>query len=243
MKTSGTASLQTGFQMNIRSVSVFICEIEHNLIIYMPFHIQDLNHPVCCGKFLLTSKWRFYLIRLTSCSDKTEFPRIRNCNPKLSTEPAASWSIKMKLPYALLGLTIFVFITVMATIHVTPSAGYFKSEALPNPTCPNGAPTAAADSYTVHGSFETPVGSGVIGVLKNDSDPENEALHCDFQNVQTPIGLATIYNNGKAAFNPNYGQTGDATINYSACDPCNTCSQASVTFHVVNQTPIAGNDE
>ena len=105
----------------------------------------------------------------------------------------------MKLPYALLGLTIFVFITVMATIHVTPSAGYFKSEVLSNPTCPNSAPTAAADSYTVHGSFETPVESPVTGVLKNDSDPENEALHCNFQNVQTPIGLATIYNNGKAA--------------------------------------------
>lgn len=133
--------------------------------------------------------------------------------------------IKMKLPYALLGLTIFLFITVMATIHVTPSVGYFKSEALPEPTCPNVPPVAAADEYTVHGSFETPVESPVTGVLKNDSDPENEALHCNFQNVQTPIGLATIYNNGKAAFNPTYGQTGDVTINYSACDPCNTAAR------------------
>lgn len=149
----------------------------------------------------------------------------------------------MKLPYALLGLTILVFVTGVATIHVAPSIAYFKTEALPELTCPNGAPVAAANEYTVHGSFETPVESPVIGVLKNDSDPENEALHCNFQNVQTPIGLATIYNNGKAAFNPNYGQTGDATINYSACDPCNTCSQASVTFHVVNQTPIAGSDK
>lgn len=87
----------------------------------------------------------------------------------------------MNLPYALPGLTILVFVTGVATIHVAISIAYFKTEALPEPTCPNGAPVAAANEYTVHGSFETPVESPVTGVLKNDSDPENEALHCNFQ--------------------------------------------------------------
>jgi RHS repeat-associated protein len=108
----------------------------------------------------------------------------------------------------------------------------------------NQAPVAHADEYTVHGVFDT----GLIdpppyGVLKNDSDPEGDGLSSVDKRVDTTIGTALIYANGKASFVPNNnGQTGDVSTTYTVCDNLGACSEGNVTFHVVNQAPLAVGD-
>jgi len=107
----------------------------------------------------------------------------------------------------------------------------------------NQAPVAAADEYTVHGVFATPNEVPLTGVLKNDTDPEGDSLSCVEKRVDTAIGTAIIFANGKAQFvENNNGQTGDVSITYTVCDNLGACSEGSVTFHVVNQPPVAGND-
>lgn len=137
----------------------------------------------------------------------------------------------MTLSHILPGLTLVVFITFGIFLSSRTTATL------------NSPPITAPDEYTVHGSFETPVEQPRTGVLKNDSDPDNDTLHCLHQQVETSIGTAIIFTNGKAAFIPASGRTGNVTINYTACDSSNACTQSTVTFRVVNQTPIAGSDE
>lgn len=150
----------------------------------------------------------------------------------------------MKLPYAL--LTVILYILVSVSIIYSSYDNSINpvghSDALVDSAATNSPPVIVADEYIVHGNWETPVESPVSGVLKNDSDPENDPLHCIYQQVQTPIGIATIFYNGKVAFIPGYGQAGTATISYTACDISNACTQGTVTFHVVNQAPLAGSD-
>ncbi len=106
----------------------------------------------------------------------------------------------------------------------------------------NQPPVANADSYTVHGTFETPIESPRTGVLKNDSDPENDPLSCIAKRVDVTLGTALIFSNGKAAFIPADGQTGDLTITYTVCDNLGACAEGTVSFHLVNQPPVAGGD-
>jgi RHS repeat-associated protein len=106
----------------------------------------------------------------------------------------------------------------------------------------NEAPLALPDEYNVHGSFETPLDGPSTGVLKNDTDPEGDSRSCVFKQVDTALGRATIFANGKAAFNPASGKSGDVSISYTVCDDLGACSEGLVTFHVVNQSPIAGAD-
>ena len=106
----------------------------------------------------------------------------------------------------------------------------------------NEPPIAQPDEYTVHGSFETPIESPYTGVLKNDTDAEGDPRSCQSKRVDTAIGTAFISTNGKASFVPANGQTGDVNISYTVCDDLGACSEGLVTFHVVNQAPIAGSD-
>src|SRR6266550_8211880 len=65
----------------------------------------------------------------------------------------------------------------------------------------NQAPVASADEYTVHGVFDTGlVNPPPYGVLKNDSDPEGDTLTSQDKRVDTAIGTALIFANGKASF-------------------------------------------
>ena len=67
----------------------------------------------------------------------------------------------------------------------------------------NQAPVASADEYTVHGVFDTGlVEPAPYGVLKNDSDPDGDAISCQDKRVDTDIGTAIIGANGKALFVP-----------------------------------------
>ena len=107
----------------------------------------------------------------------------------------------------------------------------------------NQAPVAGADEYTVHGVFATPNESPLTGVLKNDTDPEGDSLSCVEKRVDTAIGSAFIFANGKAQFvENNNGQTGDVSFTYTVCDNLGACSEGNVSFHVVNQPPVATND-
>jgi len=107
----------------------------------------------------------------------------------------------------------------------------------------NQPPVANPDHYTVHGVFGTPLDSPPYGVLKNDSDPDGDPLTCVFTQVNTSLGTATVYANGRADFVAAYGQTGSVTIPYTVCDNHNACSSSTVTFDVVNQPPVAAADE
>jgi RHS repeat-associated protein len=107
----------------------------------------------------------------------------------------------------------------------------------------NEAPGAGADEYSVHGVFDTGlVDPPPYGVLKNDSDPEGDTLSCLEQRVDTAIGTAFIYPNGKTSFVPNNGQTGHVSVTYTVCDNLGACSDGRVTFHVTNEAPVGGDD-
>jgi RHS repeat-associated protein len=106
----------------------------------------------------------------------------------------------------------------------------------------NQPPVANPDHYTVHGVFGTPLDSPPYGVLKNDSDPDGDPLTCVFTQVNTSLGTATVFANGRADFVAASGQTGSVTVPYTVCDNHNACSDSTVTFDVNNQAPIAGAD-
>lgn len=107
----------------------------------------------------------------------------------------------------------------------------------------NQAPTATADEYTFHRRFDSElVEPAPYGVLKNDSDPDGDTLSCVAKQVFDSLGTANIFSNGRVSFIPNHGQTGDVTITYTVCDNLGLCSEGTVTFHVMNQAPTAGND-
>ena len=107
----------------------------------------------------------------------------------------------------------------------------------------NQAPVAGVDEYTFHRSFDSElVDPAPYGVLKNDSDPDGDALSCVARRVDDALGTANIFANGRVSFTPNHGQTGDASVTYTVCDNLGACSEGSVIFHVTNEAPVAGND-
>jgi hypothetical protein len=129
---------------------------------------------------------------------------------------------------------------IVAVILATPA--YMKAEFRSQPSMDNSPPTANPDHYTFHGSFETPIESPRTGVLKNDSDPDNDPLTCIFTQVTTSLGTAFVFSNGKAAFEPAYGQTGSITSPYTVCDNHEACASSTVTFDVTNAPPVANGD-
>lgn len=103
----------------------------------------------------------------------------------------------------------------------------------------NSPPNANSDSYTVHGDFQ----SNPASVLDNDSDPDGDALHIDpTDSVDTSLGRAGFYYNGRVSFSPSYGATGSVTVPYTVCDSYNACTSSTVTFNIVNQNPSPGSD-
>lgn len=107
----------------------------------------------------------------------------------------------------------------------------------------NQAPVANVDDYTFHRRFDSElVDPAPYGVLKNDSDPDGDALSCVAKQVDDPVGTANIFANGRVSFIPNHGQTGDVSITYTVCDNLGACSEGVVLFHVINEAPVAGND-
>ena len=107
----------------------------------------------------------------------------------------------------------------------------------------NEPPSPNPDHYTVHGIFSTPLDSPPYGVLKNDTDPDGDFLSCVFSAVNTTVGTALIFANGRVDFIAASGKTGSATVPYTVCDTRGLCADSTVTFDVINQAPAATPDD
>src|ERR1700754_2140399 len=64
----------------------------------------------------------------------------------------------------------------------------------------NQPPSPSPDRYTVHAIFSTPLDAQPYGVLKNDTDPDGDFLSCVFSAVNTSVGTALIFANGRVDF-------------------------------------------
>ncbi len=105
----------------------------------------------------------------------------------------------------------------------------------------NGAPTAAADSYSVVEDNTLTVNSP--GVLANDSDPENQSLTAVL--VAAPAnGSLTLNANGSFSFIPASNFAGVTSFSYKVSDGVRESSPATVTITVsnVNDAPVASNN-
>src|SRR5205085_8995780 len=102
----------------------------------------------------------------------------------------------------------------------------------------NHPPVAVDDNYTRHRS-------GNIGpMLANDSDPDGDSLSLNILTYPTHGRLYGTYIQDVKDYelnDPNY--VGTDSFTYQACDPQGACSNtATVTINVVNNPPVAVND-
>jgi VCBS repeat-containing protein len=106
----------------------------------------------------------------------------------------------------------------------------------------NDAPVAAADSYSTAEDQTLNVGAN-LGVLGNDTDPENDALTAVLIDAATS-GTLTLQPNGSFDFVPAAGFSGTVTFTYQADDGAVRSNTATVTITVnaVNDAPTANAD-
>jgi RHS repeat-associated protein len=131
-------------------------------------------------------------------------------------------------------LTVILFIS---SLIITTTVTYINYAA-PPPF--NSAPTATADSYTIHTN-------GLIGsVLANDSDPDpGDTITASLVTFPTNGSLS---NNGNGNFwytRNSSTWTGTDSFTYKACDnrfPSLCSAAVTVTVTVANQAPTAVND-
>jgi VCBS repeat-containing protein len=99
-----------------------------------------------------------------------------------------------------------------------------------NPGTPGAAPTAVADTYSTTPGTALSV-AVANGVLKNDTDPENNALTAAVATTTTK-GKLTLNANGSFNYTPNSGFTGTDSFTYRANDGINLSGLATVTINV-----------
>jgi RHS repeat-associated protein len=122
--------------------------------------------------------------------------------------------------------------------------GYSRAATSNTITVMNQPPEAADDSYSVHGQIHVPA----PGVCANDSDPEGDSFSVSNQYYgTTTTSHGSLYLDqttaGGFVYTANLGYIGTDSFTYQACDVYGACSSiATVTFNVVNQAPIAGDD-
>lgn len=112
----------------------------------------------------------------------------------------------------------------------------FTATALPA----NKAPAARDDEYdTIEGHSNTLSVGASDGVLKNDVDPEGEALSASNAS-DPPNGTVTLSSDGSFSYNPEINFFGDDQFTYRALDPEGKSNTATVTIHVapVNDPPF-----
>ncbi|MCG8426749.1 MAG: cadherin-like domain-containing protein, partial [Chromatiales bacterium] len=84
-------------------------------------------------------------------------------------------------------------------------------------------------------------GAVLIDVLANDTDPDNDTM--TISAVTQPVG-GSVENFGDVlSFTPQQGFSGQTEFTYTMKDTQGAESQAIVTIEVINDGPIAGNDE
>jgi RHS repeat-associated protein len=106
----------------------------------------------------------------------------------------------------------------------------------------NSAPVAANDTYNVHNSLQTNGNAVPYGVLHNDYDPDWDYIYCVEKSVWTAHGSAYISFYGNVTYYPTSGFTGTDSTTYTVCDVNNACSNATITFNVVNNPPTVADD-
>src|ERR1041385_5155804 len=132
---------------------------------------------------------------------------------------------------------VFVVFALLLGCLIVAAPSVYMHAALP---VFNSAPTAAGDSYTLHGN-------GSIGsVLANDSDPDpGDTLSSSL--VTTPSnGTLSNTGNGNYTYTRNLSTwTGTDSFTYKACDnqtPRLCSAPVTVNITVTNQSPVAVND-
>lgn len=106
----------------------------------------------------------------------------------------------------------------------------------------NGAPTGVADSYNA--TEDTALTVAVAnGVLKNDTDGENNTLTATV-NTQPTKGTLSLASDGSFVYTPNAHANGTDTFTYRASDGTNQSAITTVTITIapVNDAPVAVND-
>lgn len=132
-----------------------------------------------------------------------------------------------------------------AKVGNTALAAQIRAGASNVPTDPgntNQPPVGVADTYNVV-TGQTLTISQVLGVLANDTDPNNNPLTASLVTT-TANGTLTLNANGSFTYTPNSGFTGTDTFVYRANDGSLSSANTTVTINVTatNQAPTAVND-
>ena len=96
------------------------------------------------------------------------------------------------------------------------------------------------DSYTLHGIL---YGGGDTPLTINDSDPDGDSVKLVSVTPASHGRFNYFFQYDSFIYEPNSGYTGTDSVTYQACDNLGLCDTATVTFNVVNNAPIAGNDK
>jgi VCBS repeat-containing protein len=136
----------------------------------------------------------------------------------------------------------------------TPNAGYTGADsfiyeandgtlnsnvATVNLTVVDDAPVANDDSYTAHKNVTLTVTAA--GVLANDTDPNGDTLTAILVS-NASHGTVTLNGNGGFDYTPTPGYTGPDSFTYQASDGTLSSNTATVNLTVVNDAPVANND-
>jgi hypothetical protein len=154
----------------------------------------------------------------------------------VSTETSTSDTEGIARVLRTLGDTPGSYVTQADAPGLSGSPVLFSATALPA----NKAPTARDDEYdTIEGHSNTLSVGASDGVLKNDADPEGEALSASNAS-DPPNGTVTLNSDGSFSYNPEVNFFGDDEFTYRAVDPEGKSNTATVTIHVapVNDPPF-----
>jgi hypothetical protein len=136
------------------------------------------------------------------------------------------------------------------TVRYTPAAGFAGTDSYAYRVCDpfglcdtatvtvlvNGPPVAVADTATT--PYHVPV---TIPVLRNDTDPEGEALTVAAIAVRPSHGTVTIAD-GTLVYTPEDRYIGMDAVTYRVCDPHGQCAEAVVSIRVTARPPVASPD-
>jgi VCBS repeat-containing protein len=102
-------------------------------------------------------------------------------------------------------------------------------------------PVALADNYSVNWNRTLQIAA--LGVLANDSDPNEDALTAVLVDGGGPSnGTLTLNADGSFSYTPAAGYVGTDTFSYQAFDGALFSAIATVTIQVLNQAPVAVSD-
>jgi RHS repeat-associated protein len=125
------------------------------------------------------------------------------------------------------------------TYHACDSAANCVDGAI-NLNVVNNAPNAVDDSYTLHVIL---YGGGDFPLTYNDSDADGDPVRLVSITQPAHGRLSYFFEYDSFIYEPNLGFVGTDTVTYQACDSLDLCDQATVTFNVVNNAPLAGDDQ